>query len=484
MVANFMLVRRIAFVGIQTLKRATMSTNSPIAVATTSAIANEAVQESTSASLPPVVATAPFSSSPSSSSPPHPKTPISGLIGILKPSGRTSMSLLDALKPLLAHSKLFQVPVDESIKNKFRSIRKRKRRNGGNNDRFQDDFDGQENNNFMAPKLGQGGTLDPLADGVLVLGIGSGTKKLQQFLECTKEYKTIGLLGTSTLSYDSDDPILHRKPYNHVNSELIKDILPSFTGKIKQLPPLYSAIRIDGKRLFDYAREGLDLPRPIEGRDVEISRLELIDWKQGGEHDYKEPTKECDEAELKIAIRARRLAGLEAAEEEKEGAIATEDGEPAKEADGVDLVGEKDEKDVVKIEADSEGGEKETRASPPTFTLQMTVSSGTYVRSVVHDVGVRVKSAAHVVRLSRTRQGDWISGEYQVKAGEDESKLKKAIDWETLMQAAEETKAKQKRQKVEGGAVVHSDSQEADKDTEALSAFDQLLLNHMEVLST
>ncbi|UZJ55475.1 hypothetical protein CBS101457_004795 [Exobasidium rhododendri] len=422
-----------------------------------------------------------------------PNRPVSGLIGILKPSGRTSMSLLETLKPYLAQSSLFQVPLDEQLQNsQFKSSRKRRR----DTDRFAEGSNGK----VMAPKIGQGGTLDPLADGVLVLGIGAGTKRLQQFLHCTKEYKTVGLLGTSTLSYDADDPILHRRGYGHVDADLIRSILPGFSGKFKQLPPLYSAIRIEGKRLFDYAREGKDLPRPIEGRDVEITHLELVDWKEAGQHDFTEPTKECDEAELKIAMRARRLAGLEPAEEgqvavDGEGEQPTRKGgdeiattqDNGSGSDSVSTIDEAAKKDGLDADEES-GGNKSTttpKAGPPTFTLQMTVSSGTYVRSVVHDVGIKARSAAHVVRLSRTRQGNWISPEYQLKEEDDRSMLKNAIDWETLVRAGEESLAKVKRSKLGGDVEVAEDGGEEEaSDPDALSAFDRLLFDHMEVIGT
>lgn len=406
------------------------------------------------------------------------KPPISGLIAILKPSGCTSMSILDTLKPLLAQSRLFQVPANQELKEKQRWKSGTKRRR--DNDRFTDTGD------FMAPKIGQGGTLDPLADGVLVLGIGSGTKHLQQFLECTKEYKTVGLLGTSTLSYDANDPILLRRPYDHVTANSIQDVLSSFRGKFKQMPPLFSAIRIDGIRLFDYARQGKDLPRPVEKRDVEISRLELVDWKEGGKHNYKEPEKECDEIEKKVALRARQLAGMEPPVEVKSDSHSGD-------AEEIKVKVRQAELDKTKkFEAVQASGSaipaaeettREAKGAPPVFTLEMTVSSGTYVRSVVHDVGMQVESAAHVVRLSRTRQGDWISPEYQVKEGEDEKELKRAIDWDILQRAAEELSSA-KIQKTKDGSVKTQQDSTNKEDNDGLEEWEQLFIDHMQIIET
>lgn len=342
-----------------------------------------------------------------------PSFPVSGVVGIVKPSGPTSMSLLDALKPLLAASKVFQ-DVSAHTGSGRPGRNRRKRFRGG---------DGSAG----TPKLGQGGTLDPLADGVLVIGIGAGTKRLQDFLACSKEYRTVGLLGASTLSYDSEDPILQRAAFDHVTPDVIRDILPSFRGKQNQLPPLFSAVKVDGKRLFDYAREGKDLPRPIEGRSIEIQNIALADWKPAGEHTFHEPARECSEEERTIAIRARQLAGLE-------------DGQGA------------------------EGGEEQRpteKAKPaPAFTLDMTVSSGTYVRSVVHDIGLKAGSAAHVVKLTRTRQGKWVVPGYEEVKGKSVSSTeerKEAVDWSVLQRAIDRHNLQRKSRKVSDGKDVKTD---------------------------
>lgn len=314
-----------------------------------------------------------------------PATPVSGVFAIVKPSHMSSMSLLDALKPLLGASKLFQMPAEEAAGGE---------RNGNNRNRQRGGWRKRKrgfNSGPSAPKVGQGGTLDPLADGVLVVGIGAGTKRLQGYLDCTKEYRTVGLLGASTLSYDSDDPILHRQPHTHVNADTIRSLLSHFKGKGTQLPPLYSAVKIDGKRLFDYAREGKDLPRPIQRRDIVVSRLELVAWQPAGEHRYVAASQECSDEERALAVRARRLAGLD---EEEEAAAAAAAAPGDEEAQPNKIHG--DERDVA----------------PAAFTLDMTVSSGTYVRSIVHDVGVRARSAAYVVKLTRIRQGKWVTPDY------------------------------------------------------------------------
>ena len=83
--------------------------------------------------------------------------------------------------------------------------------------------------------------------------MGSATKELQQFLHCTKDYRVTGLLGTATSSYDSKDPVVSRAPFAHIDQKLLGEKLALFKGDILQIPPLYSALRMDGKRLFEYA---------------------------------------------------------------------------------------------------------------------------------------------------------------------------------------------------------------------------------------
>lgn len=125
---------------------------------------------------------------------------------------------------------------------------------------------------------------------------------------------------------------------------------------------------MDGKHLYDYAREGIPLPRPIEARAVTVHELKVREWK-GSDHGFRFPEKRFTE-EQKRAV-AAATAGIE------------------------DQVQVQDEPE------DADAGD----APPPAFVLQMRVSGGTYVRSIVHDLGHAVGSAAHVVTLTRSRQG-------------------------------------------------------------------------------
>ncbi len=241
--------------------------------------------------------------------------------------------------------------------------------------------------------------------------MGNGTKQLQKYLDCTKEYRSTGLLGSATTSYDSCDPILTRKEWDHVTPQGIADLLPRFTGTVSQIPPLYSAVRIDGKRLFEYARENLPLPRPIEPRKVTIHELRLVDWLEGGKHSFKEPEREVPPEDKALVGRVLDMAGRK---EGQTDTVKEEDSNDVQNKDGAEasasattttprwtrLPTSKDATSNTTTQASATG-------SPPAFVLEMTVSSGTYVRSIVHDLAIAAGSAAHVQTLTRTRQGEW-----------------------------------------------------------------------------
>ncbi|EDR14327.1 uncharacterized protein LACBIDRAFT_290778 [Laccaria bicolor S238N-H82] len=303
-----------------------------------------------------------------------PALPVSGLFGIIKPSGPTSMSVIHDLQQLIGRSKLFvEAEKLEAAKNNKASKRKDKRSRD-------------------AVKIGQGGTLDPLADGVLVVGVGKGTKKLSDFLNCTKEYRTTCLLGCETDSYDSKGSRVRLAPWHHVTREQVEAALPKFIGEISQVPPIFSALKMDGRPLYEYARKGLPLPRPIEPRKVTVHSLELVEWK-GQDHTFRWPEKSFSEAEKKAMQTA-----LEGANEP----VSLQD-EPESDVD-----------DKV----------------PIAFVLKMKVSGGTYVRSIVHDLAHAIGSAGHVVTLTRSRQGRFVLE----KPEEEEDRT--CVPWEVIEAAS------------------------------------------------
>ncbi|KAJ3550997.1 hypothetical protein NMY22_g79 [Coprinellus aureogranulatus] len=301
--------------------------------------------------------------------------PVSGLFGVVKPSGPTSMSIVHDLQQLVARSKLF-VTADkvEAMKSKKAGKGKRK----GKQARVE------------GVKVGQGGTLDPLADGVLIIGVGKGTKRLGGFLNCTKEYTTTCLLGCETDTYDSEGKRVRTAPWKHVTEDGIREALRQFTGEIMQTPPIFSALKMDGKPLYEYAREGKPLPRPIDPRKVTVHSLELVEWK-GQNHAFRWPEKSFSDEEKKAMEKALKGA---------------------------------DEKAEIKDDAETVApGEV-----PTAFVLKMTVSGGTYVRSIVHDLAHAVGSAGHVVTLSRTRQA-----RFAINAVNEDDYT--CIPWETFEKA-------------------------------------------------
>mmetsp|Transcript_14498 Transcript_14498/g.24011 ORF Transcript_14498/g.24011 Transcript_14498/m.24011 type:complete len:382 (-) Transcript_14498:63-1208(-) len=179
-------------------------------------------------------------------------------------------------------------------------------------------------------KVGHGGTLDPLATGVLVVGVGKGTKQLQQYLTGSKGYRAGVELGfqTTTLDMDPTGHVVEEKPYDHVTMEAIEKVVPQFTGKIQQIPPVFSALKRNGKKLYELGRSGQTAEDvQIEPREVQVYRLDLL------------PTND----------------------------------------DGKGL--------------------------PPCFGLDVECGGGTYIRSLVRDIGISLDTVATMTSLDRTKQG-------------------------------------------------------------------------------
>lgn len=108
-------------------------------------------------------------------------------------------------------------------------------------------------------KIGHAGTLDPLATGVLLICIGRATKRVEELQAEEKEYVAEIELGATTPSYDLEHPVDERYPYEHITEEEVKRVLASMEGEQLQVPPVYSAKQIDGRRAYEYAREGVEV---------------------------------------------------------------------------------------------------------------------------------------------------------------------------------------------------------------------------------
>ena len=125
-------------------------------------------------------------------------------------------------------------------------------------------------------KIGHAGTLDPLATGLLILCTGKMTKQIDEFQAQEKEYSGTFVLGKTTPSVDLETDFDEEFPIDHINSEVLASALARFQGKILQIPPIYSAIQVNGKRLYELARKGVkDEDIEIKSREVEIMKFEI-----------------------------------------------------------------------------------------------------------------------------------------------------------------------------------------------------------------
>ncbi len=126
-------------------------------------------------------------------------------------------------------------------------------------------------------KVGHAGTLDPLATGVMVVCTGKRTKDIEHFQYQTKEYIAEVKLGATTPSYDLEHPIDAEYPTDHITLNLVNEILPKFIGEIWQVPPTYSAVKVNGVRAYDYARKGQEVE--IKPKLLVIDELELLNFE-------------------------------------------------------------------------------------------------------------------------------------------------------------------------------------------------------------
>lgn len=123
-------------------------------------------------------------------------------------------------------------------------------------------------------KVGHTGTLDPLASGVLPICIGKGTKLVDYIMEGKKTYRAELKLGEVTDTYDREGKVIRENSCDHISEEEIKRVINSFEKEYSQIPPMYSAIKIDGKKLYDLARQGIEVER--KGRNVVIYKVEIL----------------------------------------------------------------------------------------------------------------------------------------------------------------------------------------------------------------
>ena len=125
-------------------------------------------------------------------------------------------------------------------------------------------------------KTGHAGTLDPLATGVLILCTGKATKRIESLQLASKEYTATLQLGATTPSYDREHTVDMTYPTRHITRELIEQVLTRFVGDIEQVPPIYSAVMVDGHRAYKLARQGSEAE--LKAKPIHIDEIELTNF--------------------------------------------------------------------------------------------------------------------------------------------------------------------------------------------------------------
>ena len=201
-------------------------------------------------------------------------------------------------------------------------------------------------------KVGHAGTLDPLATGVVIVTTGRSTRLIEQLQAGVKEYVATIAIGATTPSFDLETEIDAVFPAGHVTEEAVRAVLPQFTGRIEQVPPSYSAIKVDGHRAYNDARKGKEVE--LKPKVLVIDEIELLDFKPAGEAGI-DISPDSDET-LQSRLVRRHLS--------------------------------------------------EQHRGLATATVRIVCSKGTYIRALARDIGQALGSGAHLVGLRRTRVGD------------------------------------------------------------------------------
>ncbi|KAF7502431.1 hypothetical protein GJ744_005814 [Endocarpon pusillum] len=354
---------------------------------------------------------------------------VEGVFAINKPLHLSSAQVLRDLQEHFRSSVFFAPLLHRQSKQVSQDFNKsrRKRRAAGEN-----------------IKIGHGGTLDPQATGVLVVGVGKGTKQMNSFLGCTKTYETTVLFGRSTDTYDVAGKVTAWALHSHVTRALVEEKLASFRGKIKQVPPIYSALKINGMKAYEYARTGKALPRELQSRDLEVEQCEMVEWLEGGTHEYRWPATEASEELKQVAttmmsaaqdktqgpesLQKRKRSDTMNEDETNNGSIVKKQRTVSKgpssmsgdaESKRKSLIQESSQTSYTLIHDGMTADEKaklhthelrplSSEVCPaPAARIRVTASSGFYVRSFAHDLGMACSSLALMATLFRSRQAEF-----------------------------------------------------------------------------
>ena len=208
-------------------------------------------------------------------------------------------------------------------------------------------------------KVGHAGTLDPLATGVMIVCTGRATKRIDELQAHTKEYVATLRLGATTPSFDLEQPIDAYYPTEQITREQVEETLKQFLGRIEQIPPSYSAVKVDGKRAYDLARKEKEVE--LKPKVLVIDEIELLGFSLN---------EECRMKNEEFSLPSLPRIGM------RNKAFLTSPAQPA----------------------DTE--------SYPYITIRVVCSKGTYIRALARDIGLALGSGAHLTALRRTRVGD------------------------------------------------------------------------------
>ncbi|AQZ09347.1 PUS4 (YNL292W) [Zygosaccharomyces parabailii] len=312
---------------------------------------------------------------------------MNGIFAIEKPSGITSNQFMMRLQHILTNSQVFSKDIQRATAERMKQYQEQTGKKASK----------RKLRKVSKVKMGHGGTLDPLASGVLVIGIGTGTKKLAEYLSGTvKVYESEALFGVSTTSGDVEGEILSRNSVQHLNIDDLKAVEQKFLGTLKQTPPIYAALKMDGKPLREYAREGKPLPRAIKPREVTVYDLQIMPDSLTREHNYPLLRPSGEALETLKKLNASMLDDTLYFSKE----YCEKQGWSSEEA-RVEQAKPLTEQEIHDIESKSDF----YRA--PLLHFRAKVSSGTYIRSLISDIGKAMMSSCYMVKLVRIQQKDW-----------------------------------------------------------------------------
>ncbi|CAN3375108.1 tRNA pseudouridine synthase 4 [Diutina rugosa] len=310
---------------------------------------------------------------------------MNGVFAVEKPSGVSSAQFISKIQTIFTKSPAFQADMIDARNKRMEDL---------STSRWSKDKIKNKVKKLQV-KIGHGGTLDPLASGVLIIGVGSGTKKLQPYLtQCTKVYKTKALLGISTTTGDCEGEIITKNPIDHITKEMVLETPQKFIGNLKQTPPIFSALKVNGKPLYEYAREGIPLPMDkIKVRDVKVNFLELNeDNILSTDHEFVKLESQLDENGVP------KEHGLINNPTLNDAQLFFSEEFMAKQGDDYQMPRPKPlEEDTLPEKL-------------PMVEFTSSVSSGTYIRSLISDFGKALESSAYMVELIRAKQGEWELG--------------------------------------------------------------------------